>query len=265
MAELYQNLLVEKQSGITTVTLNRPELHNAFNDEMIAELIDCFSRLAQDIQTRVVVLTGAGKSFCAGADLNWMKKMAGYSFQENELDAMQLHRMLLQIDLFPKPVVGRINGSAIGGGVGLVSVSDMAFAVHGAEFGFSEVRLGLVPAVISPFVLQKIGAAAAREYFLTGERFGTDRAREMGLLQGAGTAEELEAWLQKKLQALCAGGSEALAESKRLIRDGLLQTPEAAGERTARIIAERRSSQEGREGIESFLNKRRPRWVEPLE
>ncbi len=265
MTELYQNLLVENQNGITTVTLNRPELHNAFNDAMIAELIDCFSRLAQDVQTRVVVVTGAGKSFCAGADLNWMKKMADYSFEENERDATQLHRMLLQIDLFPKPVVGRINGSAIGGGVGLVSVTDMAFAVRGAEFGFSEVRLGLVPAVISPFVLQKIGAAAAREYFLTGERFGVDRALEMGLLQGTGSLEELEVWLEKKLQALCAGGAEALAESKRLVREGVLQSPEVAGERTARIIAERRASPEGREGIAAFLNKRKPRWIDKLQ
>jgi len=261
MPQSFNTILIEQESGLATLTLNRPQIHNAFNDEMILELTRAFKELSGDVQTKLVLLTGAGNSFCAGADLNWMKKMAGYEFDKNVEDAKQLHQLLLTVYECPKPVVAHVNGSAIGGGVGLVAAVDMAYADEEAQFGFSEVRLGLIPAVISPFVIRKIGEANAREFFLTGERFSAQKARHMGLIQEMGSPEDLEEILFRKISALKKGGAEALSECKKLIHNVEGVPLAKVGSETARYIAERRASDEGQKGMEAFLNKRNPPWV----
>ncbi|MFO1463621.1 MAG: enoyl-CoA hydratase/isomerase family protein [bacterium] len=260
MAKKFETLLVERDQGVTTITLNRPELHNCFNETMIAELARACAEFGKDPETRLIVLTGAGESFCAGADLNWMKKVAAYSPAQNKADALKLHKMLLAVYRCPKPVIARVNGAAIGGGTGLVAAADMAFAEQDAVFGFSEVRLGLIPAVISPFVVRKIGEANAREYFLTGERFTAERAQHMGLIQYQGTPEEIQEKIQEKIQLLKLGGPEALADCKRLIESIGGQGLDKVGSYTAGRIAARRGSKEGKEGMVAFLTKRKPNW-----
>lgn len=261
MAKSFETLLVERDQGVTTVTLNRPELHNAFNELMIAELSRAFTEFGKDPETRVIVLTGAGESFCAGADLNWMKKVASYSPAQNKADALKLHKMLLAVYRCPKPVIARIEGAVMGGGTGLVAVADMAFASQDALFGFTEVRLGLIPAVISPFVIRKIGEANAREYFLTGERFTSLRAQEMGLIQYQGTPEYVYEKLQDKIKELKKGAPGALADCKKLIEKVAAQTLDKVGVFTSGQIAARRGSKEGKEGMVAFLTKRKPEWM----
>jgi methylglutaconyl-CoA hydratase len=261
MKQKFQTISLQAQDGVTTLTLNRPEIHNAFDEVMIDELAEAFTDLSRDRGTRVVVLTGAGKSFCSGADLNWMKKTSSYSRKENIADAERFHQMLLAVDTCSKPVIARVNGSALGGGAGLVAATDMAYAVQEAKFGFPEIRLGLVPAVISPFVIRKIGEAKAREYFLTGEIFSSRQAQEMGLIQETGAVEEIEAIITKKIQALRSAGPEGIKACKELIRHVAGKSPEEAGKKTAQWIAELRAGEEGKEGIEAFLNKRKPKWV----
>lgn len=257
----FKNLLVETDQGVTSIILNRPNLHNVFNSEMIAELSRLFISLSSEPGTQVVVLTGAGDSFCAGADLHWMKTAAEYSFEENQADAEKLHQLLMSVYTCAKPVIARVNGPALGGGVGLVAAVDMAFAEANAVFGFSEVRLGLIPAVISPFVLRKIGEKNAREYFLTGERFLAERAKEIGLIQEMGTPDEIENLISQKIKALKSGGPTALAECKKLIREINGKALDQVGKETAKRIAQRRASAEGKEGINAFLEKRKPKWV----
>lgn len=256
-----KHLLLDKNEGLTLVTLNRPELHNAFNETMIAELKDLFQELESDSDTRVILMNGAGKSFCAGADLNWMKQMAGYSDKENKADALKLHEMLTAIDQCSKPVVAHVHGAVLGGGTGLVSVCDLAFAHEQTVFGFTEVKLGLIPAVISPFVLRKIGETNAREFFLTGEKFSALVAREMGMVQGVGETDELQIVLQGVIKQLMTSAPGAIAACKKLIRDVMSAKPEEVGEITSQRIAERRASDEGKEGMSSFLEKRKPSWV----
>ncbi|HKY64642.1 MAG TPA: enoyl-CoA hydratase-related protein [bacterium] len=260
MSQAFETLLVERDQGVTTVTLNRPDLHNAFNEKMIAELSKAFGQFGKDKETRVIVLTGAGESFCAGADLNWMKKVAAYSPAQNKADAMTLHKMLLAIHRCPKPVIAEVNGAAVGGGVGLVAAVDMAFAVESAMFGFSEVRLGLIPAVISPFVIRKIGGSHAREFFLTGERFSAAKAQEMGLIQFNGGLEFVREKVQHKIRQLKQGGPTALADCKVLIEKVAGQPLDKIGSYTAGQIAKRRGSAEGKEGMVAFLTKRKPEW-----
>ncbi len=260
MAKTYSTLLIERDQGVTTITLNRPELHNAFNEAMIAELGAAFQEFGKDEGTRVVLLTGAGESFCAGADLNWMKKVASYTPAQNKADALKLHKMLVAVYRCPKPVLARVNGAAIGGGTGLVAAADMAFSEHGAMFGFSEVRLGLIPAVISPFVVRKIGEANAREYFLTGERFTAVKAQEMGLIQYQGTPDTVYEKIQEKIRHLKQGGPTALADCKALIEKISGQALDKVGTFTAGRIAARRGSKEGKEGMIAFLTKRKPDW-----
>ena len=256
-----KHILLEKKDGLTLVTLNRPELHNAFNETMIGELANLFGELSSDPETRVILLNGAGKSFCAGADLNWMKEMASYTQEENLADAKRLHDMLESIDQCAKPVVAHVHGAALGGGTGLISVCDMVFAHEDSKFGFTEVKLGLIPAVISPFVIRKIGEANAREFFLTGERFSAPVAREMGLIQGVGTPDEIQAVLKEKIKQLKGSAPGAQAAAKELIRGVLAADPKKVGEYTSGQIAERRASAEGKEGMSSFLEKRKPSWL----
>lgn len=253
--------------GVATVTMSRPEVHNAFDDGLIRELEQAFRALSADEAVRVVVLAGEGKSFSAGADLNWMKRMAGYSDEENYADAMGLARMLDAIDRCPKPVLARVQGAALGGGVGLVAACDMAVAAEEAKFGLTEVRLGLIPAVIAPYVIGAIGGRASRRYMLTAERFGAAEAHRLGLVHEVVPAAELNATCDRLAGDLLKGGPQALAACKDLIRTvrdiplGDEDGRNTAHRHTARQIADRRASDEGREGITAFLEKRKPGWV----
>ncbi len=257
----YQYLKIQNSNFVTQIILNRPELHNAFNDEMIAELTELFQSLNQDQNTRVIILSGEGKSFCAGADLNWMKKMASYSFKENLADAKKLFQMFTVIAKCSKPVIAKVHGAAMGGGVGLVAAVDIAFAESETRFAFSEVKLGLIPAVISPFVIQKIGANAARDLFLTGERFTAAHAEKIQLIHTHAKAEVLEERIQNKIKAFLQASPEAIAASKELIQTLLTSPAETLEQKTAERIAKQRSSAAGQEGMQAFFEKRKASWI----
>lgn len=251
-------LNIKNSDGVLEVWLNRPELHNAFNAELIEEVIKAFSELPDG--TRLVILSGEGSSFCAGADLNWMKAMKDYSQEENFQDSKRLAKMFQVINDCPVPVLGRINGHALGGGVGLVSVCDYALVSAKALLGFTEVRLGLIPAVISPFCIAKIGESEARAWMLSGERFGAQRAREMGLVHEVVDAEGLDDRMAELKRSFLTAGPEAARFAKRLIK-GVLADPSGAEDFTCGMISERRISQEGQEGMKALLTKTKPNWV----
>jgi methylglutaconyl-CoA hydratase len=256
---------MEMVSGVATVRMNRPELHNALDDALIIELTDALLRAGADAGIRVVVLAGAGKSFSAGADLGWMRRMAQNSDAENLAGAERLARLMRTLYETPKPTVARVHGAAFGGGVGLVAACDIAVAAESATFSLSEVRLGLIPAVISPYVIGAIGARAARRYFLTGERFSAAEAERIGLVHRTAPPDGLDAALNDLLGNLLAGGPAAQAAAKRLVADvtGRRIDDALIGE-TARRIAEIRATPEGRDGVAAFLEKRRPGWTESL-
>ncbi len=265
--EGYDNLTVASSGAVATVTLNRPAVHNALNDALIGEIERCFRVLATNPGVRVVILTGAGRSFCAGADVNWMRAAAGYSDEENRADALNLVRMLEAVDSCPKPVVARVNGAALGGGAGLVAACDLAIASETARFAFSEVRLGIVPATISPFVIRRIGPGAARAHFLLGEQFDAAEARRIGLVFRAAPPNELDSEVDRIVQPLLAGGPAAQAAIKDLLRaltSGAV-SPSGVAEYTAGVIAERRASSEGQEGLRAFLERRPPAWIPKRE
>jgi methylglutaconyl-CoA hydratase len=256
-------VLVARDGSVARVTLNRPQLHNAFDEALIAELARAFQDLGEDGAVRAIVLAGAGRSFSAGADLNWMKRAAGYDEEQNRADARALELMLRTIDDCPKPVVAMVQGAAIGGGLGLVAACDVAIAGDAAQFATSEVRLGIVPAVISPFVVRAIGARQARRYFLTAERFGAEEARRIGLVHEVVPTAGLETRVTAVLADILKGGPEALASAKQLVRmvEMMPQGGSILAEATVGAIAERRASAEGKEGIAAFLEKRKPAWV----
>lgn len=248
---------------VAHVVLNRPELHNAFNEVMIQELREAFTNLNRQAEVRVVVLRGEGKSFCAGADLNWMQKMVNYTFEENVQDAHALARMLKTIHDCNKPVIARVHGAAFGGGVGLLSACDMVVATEAATFCLSEVKLGLLPAVISPFVLKKIGPSAAHRYFLTAERFQASEALRLGLLSDVQPdIDALDASVDRLVDAIIQNGPEAVSYCKVLIEQVHHFDWERAVDITTKMIAERRASKEGQEGMRAFLEKRPPLWLE---
>ncbi len=257
-----QSLLVASDSrGVATITLNRPEIHNAFDDALIAELTSALSRLGRDPRVRVVVLAAAGKSFSAGADLNWMKRMATYGERDNRRDAEALATMLRTLDRLPKPTVARVQGAAYAGGCGLIAASDIALAAESAKFAITEARLGLIPAVISPYVVEAIGARWARRYFLTAETFEAREAERLGLVHGVFNDDQLDLAVTKVCDLLLANGPQALAACKDLIRRvGRGAIDEVMIADTAERIARIRVSDEGREGIASFLDKRKPNW-----
>jgi methylglutaconyl-CoA hydratase len=256
----YKTLQVEERDGVVTVALNRPEVHNAFNDELIAEAVELFDALAPSSSARAVVLRGSGANFCAGADLNWMSRMVSYTRDENVRDSAKLARMYAAIDECPLPVVGRIQGAAIGGGVGLVAVCDVAICATNSKFGLSEVKLGILPAVISPYVIAKIGETQARALFLTGERFDAERAQRIGLVHRV--AEDLDAAVDETLAQLRTSGPEAVRECKKLIRFVASHGLEDAVPYTIEAIAERRVSEEGQGGMAAFLKKEKPPWAQ---
>jgi methylglutaconyl-CoA hydratase len=247
---------------VARIWLNRPELRNAFNDEVITALERTFKDLAQDPELRVVVLGAHGKAFCAGADLNWMKAMAGYSWDDNRADAQRLADMLWTLDQCPVPIVGRVQGDCYAGGMGLAAICDVLVAVRGATFCLSEARLGLMPATISPYVFRALGTQAARRYTLTAERFSAEQAHALGFVHELATPETLDAQVDAIVNALVANGPAAVRACKTLVRDvaGQPVTAELRAE-TARRIADMRASEEGREGLASFLNKRAPNWL----
>jgi methylglutaconyl-CoA hydratase len=253
-------VLLSRDGAVARVTLSRPDVHNAFDDGVIARLHDAARDLGADPAVRVVVLAGTGDSFCAGADLHWMQRMVAYSREENLADAGAMAAMFEAWLAFPKPVVGRIHGAALGGGVGLVSVCDIAVASTAAVFGFTEARLGILPAVISPFVLRKIGPGAARALFLTGERFSAERAYEIGLVQRLAAPEALDDEVQRVVQLLLGAGPRAQAAIKALLDDLVGHSPEKARGKTTAAIADARASAEGQEGMQAFLARRRASW-----
>ena len=250
-----------KQDGaVLTVALNRPDVHNAMTPTMIAELTAVFQTTPSRKDVRVVVLTGNGRSFCAGADLGFMRAAADYTFAENAQDGAAIFDLMLMVEQCPKPVVARVNGAAIGGGVGLVSCCDIVVAVARAKFGFSETRLGIVPAVISPFVLAKIGTGNGRELFLTGERFDAHHAQRIGLVSYVVPEAELDAAVAERVGQLLQAAPGAQAAAKELIYEVVNQPKEAMRDYTTNLIAKRRDSDEGREGMSAFLQKRKPWW-----
>lgn len=255
-------LLLTRDGPVATVTMNRPEVHNAFDEALIEALTRAFSELGRDSRVRAIVLAGAGKHFSAGADVGWMQRAAAYSEEENRADARRLALMLETIDQCPKPVVARVQGAALGGGTGLVAACDIAIASERAVFGTTEVRLGLAPAVISPFVLRAVGPRQARRFFLTGERIDAAKALAIGLIHEVVPEAELDRALARILDELLAGAPEAQAASKQLIRT-VLAMPQGGAlltEATVAVIAQRRASAEGREGLKAFLEKRAPAW-----
>lgn len=249
--------------GVATVTLNRPQLHNAFDDALIAQLIAALQRAAAAPGIRALVLEAKGKSFSAGADLGWMRRMADAGRDDNLRDALQLSRLMETLNTFPAPTVARIQGAAMGGGVGLIACCDIALAAEDAVFAFSEVKLGLAPAVISPYVIAKIGASHARRYFVSAERFSARRAREIGLVHEVLEPDALDAAVDAMLTSLLANGPGAMRAAKTLIGAAAISEDAAAFRaHTAGVIADLRASEEGREGLRAFLEKSKPRWMQ---
>jgi methylglutaconyl-CoA hydratase len=258
----FKCLNVERDGAVERVVLNRPDVRNAFDDETIRELTWWADSVANDRSVRVAILSGAGRAFSAGADLRWMAKVAGYSHAENLEDAAAAARLFQSLDRLPIPTIARVQGAALGGGAGLCAACDIVVAAEDAVFGFTEVKLGLIPAVISPFVLAKIGRSAARELFLTGGRFGAARAREIGLVHAIVPADELDARVNGYVAELLAAGPEAIAAAKGLIADVARRVPGDAMMVTSEAIAARRASAEGQEGLRAFLEKRSPSWMD---
>ena len=258
----YKTILVEKENKVVWITLNRPEVHNAFNSVMINELNAVFDLAKDDPDVRVVVLTGKGKSFCAGADLNWMKEIIKYSFEQNLEESMNIAELMHKIYALPKPVIAMVNGAAIGGGTGFVSASDIAIASDNAKFGLSEVKIGLVPAAISPYVVRKIGESKAREYFFTGKRISAKTAKDIGLINDMVPFTELRARIDSLIEQLVTSGPEAIACCKELLIKVPRMNASEVKEFTARMIANLRVSEEGQEGMAAFLEKRKPKWMD---
>ena len=254
-------LQTEIRDGVATMRMNRPDVHNAFDDALIAALTAELRRLDQLPEARVIVLAANGKSFCAGADLNWMRRMAKYSQEENLRDAMALAGLMRTLDGLKKPTIARVQGAAFGGGVGLVACCDIAIASTEAAFSLSEVRLGLIPSVISPYVIAAIGEREARRYFLTAERFDAVEARRIGLVHDVVDSGALDEAVAKIAGHLRQGGPQALAAAKKLIAD-VSRRPmdDALSAETARRIAAIRVEREGQEGLAAFFDKRRPDW-----
>jgi methylglutaconyl-CoA hydratase len=254
-------LRVVREGPVCRVNLARPEVRNAFDDALIEQLTAAFTAISGDGDTRVVILQGDGPSFCAGADVAWMRKAGTYSREENEADARRMAGMLRAIDACSRPVVVAVHGHAIGGGVGLVAAADIAVAAEGTVFSLAEVKLGILPSVISPYVLRAIGPRQARDLFLTGDRFDAREALRIGLVHQVVPAAELVAACQRKVDSLLTSGPEAVRVAKRLIERVAGLDPDQALPLTVETIAERRASDEAREGLTAFLEKRSPSWV----
>ena len=255
-------LEIQAHNGVVTISLCRPDVRNAFNDEVIAELKAAFTEAGQAADVRCVVLAAEGPAFCAGADLNWMRRMADYTRDENLADAGQLAAMLRAIYECPKPTIARVQGDVFAGGVGLVAACDMAVSVDTATYCLSEVKLGLIPATISPYVIRAMGARASHRYFLTAERFSAAEAHRVGLVHEVVTADALDAKVAELTSALVSASPNAVRACKRLVQDvAEREIDDALVAHTVAGIADIRSSAEGKEGVQSFLQKRKPSWL----
>jgi methylglutaconyl-CoA hydratase len=251
--------------GVLTLSMDRPQVHNAFDAVMIRELTATLQAVDQDETTRVVVITGSGSSFSAGADMNWMRSLKDASLEDNESDALELAGLMRSLNYLSKPSIARINGAAFGGGLGLIAACDITIAVDSARFGLTEARLGLAPAVISPYVFRRIGEGNARRYFLSGERFGARQAKDIGLIQQYVAAGQLDETVEDMIRALLKGGPLAVAHCKQLafaVAGHSAKSQQTLDEYTAKLIARLRVSAEGQEGLAAFLEKRKPAWVE---
>lgn len=258
----YQTVKYETKGKLARVTFCRPEVHNAFNGTLITEMTEVFSQIAKDDDLRLVILTGEGKSFCAGADLNWMRGVIKQTFDENLAESNALADLFYAIYTCRRPVIGRINGAAIGGGTGFVAVCDIAIAAESAVFSFSEVKIGVVPACIGPYVIKKMGEGKTRELFISGERMKAARAHDVGLVNRVVADDQLDAEVDGLVKLIMSSGPEAVAMAKRLVSEVPGMTPQQFKPYTAEMIARLRISDEGQEGMDAFLNKRKPRWVE---
>lgn len=250
--------------GVLTLSMDRPQVHNAFDAAMIRELTAALQAADQDETTRLVVITGSGSSFSAGADMNWMRSLKDASLEDNERDALQLAELMRSLNYLSKPSIARINGAAFGGGLGLIAACDITIAVDSARFGLTEARLGLAPAVISPYVFRRIGEHNARRYFLSGERFDARQAKDIGLIQQYVSAEQLDETVEDMIRALLKGGPLAVAHCKQLafaVAGHNAKSQQTLDEFTAKLIARLRISAEGQEGLAAFLEKRKPDWV----
>ena len=258
----FTTLTISREGKTATVTLNRPDVRNAFNETTIAEITQAFRDLGDDVDLRAIVLAANGPAFCAGADLNWMKKMAGYTHAENQADALQLAEMLRTIYLCPKPVVAKVQGDCYAGGMGLVAACDIIVAADEVNFCLSEVKLGLIPATISPYVIKAMGENASRRYFLTAERFGAREALRIGFAHDVVAADALDFKVGEIVKVLVNNSPNAVREAKVLVREVAGQTVnDALLADTAERIAQIRASEQGREGVASFLEKRKPSWL----
>lgn len=255
-------IIVKEDNGILNISLNRPEIHNAFNPEMIAELTKVFSDQNFTIKSRAVVLTGEGESFCAGADLNWMKSMMKFNFEENLADAQRLYTMFDVMKNCPVPVIGKIHGNVFGGGLGLVAICDIVAADEKTKFCFSEAKLGLVPSVISPFVRRKMSPHVLRELFLTADIFDSKKALESGLIHFSASSSKCTKYLDEKIQSIRKCGKGALISTKKLLNDLETLDLQQTKIETTTVISRRRVSEEGQEGLKAFLEKRKPNWIQ---
>ena len=255
------SILIDRDGPILRLTLNRPEVRNAFDEEVIQAISAAAASASEDPSLRAVVLAGKGKTFCAGADIAWMAKAIAYSRQENLSDAEDLARMLERLDTLPVPVIGRIQGSALGGGVGLAAICDTVIAADTAVFALTEVKLGILPAVVAPYVLRKIGISAARELFLTGARFDAARARQIGLVHEIVPEADLDAAVTRRIDEVLTAGPQGVAKAKALIREIAGAPPDHVIGVTTNAIASQRVSDEGQEGLRAFLEKRKPSWT----
>jgi methylglutaconyl-CoA hydratase len=259
-------LKIDINKKIASVVLNRPDVHNAFNDELVQRITDAFTELGHRDDVRAIILRANGKSFCAGADLNWMKRMVQYTYDQNVADARAIGRMFLAIAKCPKPVIARVHGAALGGGAGLVAACDIGIAIESVQFGFTEVKVGIIPAIISPFVIAKIGPGRAREFFITGERFLAPVAMNVGLIQHVASHElALDALVDSKIAQILTSAPGAIAAAKELIFGVAAQNLEASLGFAADAIARTRAGEEGQAGMRAFLERHRPPWIEKPE
>ncbi len=256
----YETIEIQKNRDIVTVILNRPEVHNAMNEKLMKELTFCFKELNKDNKIKIIILKGRGKSFSAGADLNWMKNMANYSMEENIQDSSLLSDLFETIYNSPKPIIGYVNGHAFGGGIGLIAVCDITIAPPDKKFAFSEVKLGIIPAVISTYVGKRIGISNMKRLFITGERFDSNYAKEIGLIDYVVSEEEMDKEIQKNIEKLKTSSPNAIKEIKKLVENYELMDIKKYKEHTIKKISELRISEEGQEGIKAFLEKRKAKW-----
>src|SRR5437667_2260779 len=256
-------LKIDFHKNVAFVLLDRPDVHNAFNDELVKQVTDAFTELSQRDDVRVIVLAGNGKSFCAGADLNWMKRMVQYTHDENVDDARRVGRMYLAIAKCPKPVIARVHGAALGGGAGLIAACDIGVAIESVQFGFTEVKLGIIPAIIAPFVIARVGPGRAREFFITGERFLAPVALNIGLIQHVAAHElALDALIDSQVSHILESTHDEITATKELIFGVAARTLESSLEFAVDAIARARTGEEGQAGMQAFLERQKPPWIE---